>query len=492
MATPYQILAAIRPEDYSANPGDVKKAKKESFKAALKVAKPKADKEFKLVYDSSSETLEPVYFWIVDFMPKFFKKVDKITDNFTSSPGSEDFLRSMDRAKRMQDSAMNIYGTVNTVIKSIQNIIYDLKEFQIRLADYERSKSKDKSEAAAGIITLKQIWMDQVDIKKGRGSINMLAQDLNFVTLRDAFMQTKNAADVENLDLNDRIKRILQARIEEFLAWKDRTYQELKNRYEIEKTYLRTQVDAVKMYSKWAKPYLRAAEELAMTDQGKYKPDIVKAFNTMYLQLTLAGISPIDVKDEAESRAIPSSFAKIKVKRNYNLLVFIDFTFRGIPSRVGQNYAFGGRVEVAFRAYALNQEELDLFYYQLEDNDYEDTLKLVQGMTDESLGRLKAEIDSFLEKKEEKEDKKESEDVNPFMALLGLSGKKNKKVEKEGEEGKKARMKKLEKSISSDSYVERVLRKLAKRKAVENCYTIYDTYKKAHGMASPPGAGFNM
>ena len=33
-----------------------------------------ASAEFKLIYDSTSETLEPVYFWILDFMNDMFGK----------------------------------------------------------------------------------------------------------------------------------------------------------------------------------------------------------------------------------------------------------------------------------------------------------------------------------------------------------------------------------------------------------------------------------
>ena len=43
--------------------------------------------EHKLVYDSASETLEPVYFWILDKMNDFFQgEVEKYVDNFVSSP----------------------------------------------------------------------------------------------------------------------------------------------------------------------------------------------------------------------------------------------------------------------------------------------------------------------------------------------------------------------------------------------------------------------
>ena len=65
--------------------------------------------------------------------------------------------------------------------------------------------------------------MDNVDIKRGRGSINMMAQDLQFVTLRDAFMTVKTLKDVDKIDLNDRVKRILKPRLAEFLEWKTRS-----------------------------------------------------------------------------------------------------------------------------------------------------------------------------------------------------------------------------------------------------------------------------
>ena len=103
------------------------------------------------------------------------------------------------------------------------NIIYDLKEFQIRLKHYGASRLKNPDESKAGLLSLKQIWMDNVDIKRGRGSINMLAQDLNFVTIRDAFMIADSLNDIKNLDLNERVKRILDVKLSEFIEWKDRS-----------------------------------------------------------------------------------------------------------------------------------------------------------------------------------------------------------------------------------------------------------------------------
>jgi hypothetical protein len=455
---------------------------------------------FNIIYDSPTETLEPVYFWILDFMNQLFGgKVEKLVDNFAASPGSGHFGEMGQRATRMQEEAMKIYGLANTVIKSILNLIYDLREFQIRLKIYEKAASKDSNTSQGALLSLKQIWMDQVDIKKGRGSINMMSQDLSFTTLRDAFMYCDSVKSVEDkkLDLNERVKRILKARLEEFVEWRSKSELELKKRYEIEKTYLKTQVDTLKMYSRWAKPYLVAAQQLGMKDYARTKPDLVSVFSTMFLELTLFGIRSFDLVGAALNHQLPSNFKTIKLKRNYNSCVLVSFKFRGIPQRAGQNFVFGGRAEVSFNAYSLNDDELKLFKKKLEDSDIEEGLNLVQGMTDETLGQIKADIDEFLNedknKEKEKEDK-EKNDINPFSALLNLKLfkdtfkiKEKKKTKEEEDKEEKAYVKKLEeKGIPSDSYNEKMLRDLAFKAAKSSCYTIYDIYKKAHGMASSP------
>ncbi|MBI2124433.1 hypothetical protein HYT92_01445 [Candidatus Pacearchaeota archaeon] len=498
-----QIIAVANPGMYlEGSPREVEGFKRKAMqkkhdKSIIDSAKPKgAAEEHNLVYDSSSETLEPVYFWILDMANSFFGgKVEKLVDNFSSSPGSGHFAELGQRATVMQQQASKIMGDINIVIKSIMNIIYDLKEFQIRLKHYGASRLKNPDEAKAGLLSLKQIWMDNVDIKRGRGSINMLAQDLNFVTIRDAFMIADSLDDIKKLDLNERVKRILDVKLSEFIEWKERSEKELKKRYEIEKSYLKSQVNSLKLYSSWAKPYLKAATELTMKERDR-EPSLVKVFNTILLELTLMGRSKFKFEDAVVDRDLPEAFAKYKLKRDYYSCVLIDFKFRGIPQRVGQqaHYAFGGRVEVKFRAYALNQDELDLINALLDDSSISETLRWVSGMTDESLNEMKEDIDEFL--KEESDSEKEArerakeEDINPFSALIGIGRKKPAKEgeDKDEEKGKKAaRIKMLkEKGARPDDWVEKMVRKLAEEKARNICFKIFDVYKKAHGMASHP------
>ena len=94
-------------------------ASRKKAKDAGGYAGPVASEEHKLVYDSSSETLEPLYFWIVDLMNSLFKnKVEKIVDNFASTPGSGHFSEIGGKATRMQEEAQKILGTINVIIKS--------------------------------------------------------------------------------------------------------------------------------------------------------------------------------------------------------------------------------------------------------------------------------------------------------------------------------------------------------------------------------------
>jgi len=436
--------------------------------------------EHALIYDSMSETLEPTYFWILDFMENFFKSdIQKLVDNFVSTPGSGHFGELGTRATRMQEEAMKILGNVNTVVKSILNLIYSLKEFEIRLEHYKAAESKEKEKEESGILALKQIWIDNVDVKRGNSSVKAMALGQPaFVTLLDAFMAVKNLKGVDKLDLNDRVKRILKQRVKEFYDWKERSEQELKKRFKIERSYLKSQVNALKLYTSWLRPYVRAAEDLKMTEGGRY-PALVKAFNTIVLQLTLLGKSDVNIEGAVTAKELPPKFDRIKFKRKYYSCVTIEFLFRGLPSRIAQqsHYAFGGRAEVRFKAYALNDDELFMLDKKLREESIEDGLTLLEGITTDSLDEIKEDIDHFLKGEDDEEEKKKKEgDVNPFSALFGAYSKNKVKKDVKQEITK----------VKKDSYEESLLRALAESTARDFCYKIFDVYKKAHGMASLP------
>jgi len=446
----------------------------------------KPETEHKLVYDSSSETLEPVYFFVLDLMQDFGLEIEKLVDNFTSSPGSGHFAELGQRASIMQQQGSKILGDINTVLRSVLNIIYDLKEFRIRLSTYEDLKSSNKNKAGAAKLSLKQLWMDKVDYPaKGNSSIKAMALgQAGYQTLIDAFLASDDATAAKDLDLNERVKRIVLSRIEEFNSWIKTSEKELRKRYALEKNYLKSQVNALKLYSRWARPYLVAASQLQGKDRTR-DPNIVNIFNTLLLELTLLGKQKLKLKDAALEGILPEHFKNEKflksLKREYFVCILVDFKFRGIPQRVAQqsHFAFGGKAEVIFRAYALNEDELAKLQEELSKSDLEGALNLIEGITGDSLKQLQEEIDFFLEDKEpaEEKEKDEKEDTsNPFLALLGFYNKPPEKKEKPAAEKKQIIVKK-------DSWDEKKhIRELAINNSKELAFKLFDIYKKAHGM----------
>ncbi len=490
-----QIISRVNPKLYAKNwkellkeyrsadkiPAEKIESKPLIISSSGKISERGFESSHVITYDSSSETLEPVYFFIVDLMNDLGLKPEKLIDNFSSSPGSGHFSELGQRATIMQQQGTKILGDINTVLRSVLNLIYDLKEFKIRLSQYD-DLNTGKEEAA--ILALKQIWMDKVDINKGNSSIKAMALgQAGFQTLIDAFLFIKDVPDVDKVDLNDRVKRILRARILEFNHWIEQSEKELRKRYSLEKEYLRSQVNSLKLYSRWVRPYLKAAQELEMKETNR-EPSLVKTFNTILLELALFGKRKIEVKDEIASGNLPDSFKKIKT-RDYYACVLVELKFRGIPQRVAQqpHYVFGGRAEISFKGYVLNEDELKKFNEELENSDMNDALKLIEGATGKSLETLQEEINFFLEDKEEdkseKKEQKKKDESNPFVALFGGY---EKKSESKGKKEEKAKEKTI---IKPETFAEKeYVRHIAGETARSITFTLFDLYKKVHGMPS--------
>ena len=378
---------------------------------------------------------------------------------------------------------MKIFGTVNTVLRSILNIIYDLKEFKLRLAEYENLKSKDDKIKFAAMLGLKQVWMDSVDIKRQTSSLKGFAQQFDYVTLIDAFMASNSVDDVNKLDLNDRVKRILQQRIPEFLRWVEESERELKKRFEIEKIYLKSQANSVKLYARWLKPYLKAAKQLEQ-NAGE-TADLVTYFNTSLFELVLLGKDKYNPLEDIQKGELPKFFKDLKPPlREYIPVALVEFSFRTAPDRNDQRggYGYRGRVEITFTSFALNEDELKVLKREVEKDDFKDVYETIIGATDDSLGQIDTDIKDLLgEEKEKKEDEeKNGWDLNPFSSLTSL-------FRNEKKEDKKDLSK--EGMPSKDTEYEKVVRSQALLKARFSCRKLYDSYKKYLGMSAfPPSA----
>jgi len=481
--------------------GDIRKILEElKFKRGRKVRGNPVE-SYKMTYDSQQAQMEPIYYWLLDFVQDAGWKMEKITDNFMSSPGSGHFSEMGMKTTKMQEEGMKILGGLNQVVKSVLNLVYDLKEFEMRLAHYDDAGSDEKEKKEAGMLALKQIWLDNVDLKRGRGSIHQMAAELGYTTIREVFMMANSIEDLKKMNkneggglINDQVLRILIPRLSEFLKWVDYSEKELRKRMSIEKSYLKSQVETIKMYSAWMKPYLDAAEKLKM--QG-FETDaaLVNAFSTSMFELMIFGKKSVSLPSQFEDKHGVKDY---KMKREYNQCIVIGLKYRGhVSQRVTQKgdygFAMGGRVDVTFDAYALNDEEIALARKKMNDKDEENIMRFSTDVAGDALKELKEDLDYFLKspeekkKEDEKEKKKEKneDDINPFAALFGLGKKTEKKVKGEKKEVNDV------KDIKTDNFVEKSARAAAAEAAAESIHLIYDIYKKAHGMASAPGEGFD-
>ena len=486
VATIPQIIATINPDKYYDGDKEAIKEFKElikekGFQKAAEKAKDKEDQKHVLTYETYAETLEPVYYFILDLMTDRGLKPQKLVDNFSPSPSSPQYTDMFQKLASARQYAMNHLGAVNAVLKSVINIVYDLRNFSERLQTYADLKSDDKNVQRAARLSLKQLWMDKVDMMKGNSSIKALATQGGMTTIIHAFLAADTVDDAVKLDLNDIIKRILIPRIQEFNRWIEESGKELQKRFNLEKNYLKSQVNTLKLYSRWAKPYLVTAQNL---ESGESKnAGLTKAFNRTILELTLFGKQALKAQEEAKNGDLPSHLAKEKMQsilKKYSSCILIDFVFRAVP----QQGAFIGRVDVTFRGYTLNEDEIAKLEEQLDESDLNDALNLIQGATEESLGEIENDIKKYLEGADESptpkksEKKSESEDTNPFLALFGYYDRKKSKPKKPSKTQEKKDI-----TIRPEIWEEKeFVRPLTEEKTKALTFDMFNIYKKAHGM----------
>ena len=427
-------------------------------------------------YDSFMQSLEPLYFWTLDFVKKLGYNVEKVNESMAASVTSAFFGEMSARRMQLEKRGMEILGTINVIIKSIINLLYDLKELDRRLKVCDDFHSNDKSKAEAADYALKRIWMDEVDINKGNASIAVMSTKLEFVTLRDALMAAKKPDDIENMDLNKRVKRIAESRLEEYLHWRDAYEKDLRQRKKIELSYLKSQVDSLKLYARWAGPYLKAAQMIGFKDIKRKSPELIQAFDQSMINLTIRGYKtafyyqakltpeglPIKIKVPPQLKGKKrDNWIRLNMGPKAYAVIEVNFDYKTKPVNVGYPgkgmYRFSGVCDIYFNGYAFSEED----FKELNHLEDEEALKFIEGLATESLGTLREDLEKYLNEFEGKEVK--------------IEEKKEIKTKPKKEVKNRRRILTGKEKIAYD---------LAKTKAAEDIYTVFDIFKVAHGLNS--------
>jgi hypothetical protein len=372
---------------------------------------------------------------------------------------------TIQKRKDLEDRTMQLLGSVNTVLKSIIAITYELKELDRNLSFYNLLESSDKSKKDTADLALKRIFVDNVDARKGGASLGSLSRTYEkgqggagFIDLLATFYAVKSLKDAEILEKNKMYRDIIRQRFLEYEDWKKINGSDLKNRREMLLQYLRSQFASFNMYKGWAAQSLTLLKRINISGiknasdymKSARKPDIFEAaifsVETMaYKKLLLRNFDveykkvfgkkgpEIPVKIVAKSYAGPLMtkgpreqtrfFIHQKLRKlGPEVVPAIEASFaftekqvfpKGVPQERPQ---YGGSLKVKIKPYCFTLDEWYLFQKATEAYINKTVFEDVDAVSGSSLAAIQKDLDKYI-KEAESRDKKAEKKPSQFAIL---------------------------------------------------------------------------
>src|SRR3989344_658519 len=186
-------------------------------------------KRFTLVHQTFAKDIEEIYFWMLNHVrdSASFPIVEKTMDIFTASELSAFFGVQQQRLGLQQDKVQQFLATVGKMIKDMFQLVRELRILDERLHYYNDSLDYHSKTRESAEITLKGIYVDQVEgASKSPASVYGMAQQLGFTTLPDLFFAshpyTIEDIDpmVDKMEFNRKVKEVLKRKLRSFMEWK--------------------------------------------------------------------------------------------------------------------------------------------------------------------------------------------------------------------------------------------------------------------------------
>ena len=395
---------------------------------------------YRLMVEAINLPVEEAYFWILDELRDgfSFNKSIKISDIAAAAESSSFFGVLEQRLGMQQDKAAQYLKGISEMIKSLFQIVREIRIIDERMGYYNHTFNRPNAgpgkddETAGSEISLKGIWVDQVEGgTKNAASVYGLSQTVGFTVLPDLFFRVraddrglnkiseKEGFDqavkkiVENVNatvnaisgFNDKVKEVLNRKLNQYYVWKLRTFKELQTRRTFTLKYLRQHYDTVKLYMGWVKPYLRNIQRLQMAEKlvKKEMADMISAFEGALVEIETL------------------SYKETGSKWKPVVLIYMFYRTRPALSYVQEGYQRGpmhtGRFDLILRSYVWNNTQIENYVNMREAEDLQllgsvdDSIKTaLDSLGDELKGYLKESGENFEEDEAEAEKKKKEEE----------------------------------------------------------------------------------
>jgi len=444
--------------------------------------------KYRLFVEGFNISIEEPYFWLLHYLRWFhsFMHIDKITDVFSAAENSAFFGSSQQRLGLQQDKVSQFLATIGKMVKELFQLVRELRVLDERLGYYYDSYDGNSPSRESAEITLKGIWIDMVEQgAKNPASVYGMAREVQFTTLPDLFFSThplkQEDVDIvvekERGEFNRKVREVLKRKLRTFLAWKEATFEEVKNRRIFTLKYLRQHYEIIKMYMAWVKPYLKNIQRLMMDQSKTETPDILVAFETSMMEVEVLAKKPIKptVNVGGEEQTI------------YQVIV-LHLWFRTRPemSYVQEGYQKGplhvGRVQTTFRAYTWTDKEIELYKKMRDQEDFQ-LLGLIDSSVKAAMEALGDELMRYLEEAGEEIKKKESKkEIKPPTANPLTGAYRGFKDMFTMYKGLKKESSKTKRPSKKDLYQLDRVKDEAKKKVKLSMWSIYHHFKKHHGM----------
>jgi hypothetical protein len=457
---------------------------------------------YRLVLESINQYIEDAYFWILDEL-KYdwgYNTFHKISDVFAASEQSAFFGVSEQRLGLQQDKAGQYLKGISEMTKALFQIVRELRIIDERLGYYDNSFSRKSDEEGVGSdITLKGVWIDQVEGgTKNAASVYGLAQTVGFTVLPDLFFRVraddkgagnwktpaeydaKTKEIIESIDrkidkmegFNKKVKEVLGRKLTQYYMWKLRTYKELKTRRTFTLKYLRQHYETIKLYMGWIKPYLRNIKKLQLSEKNLNTAELITAFEGAVIEIEVLATSK-----KPGNVVHPCILLHIK----YRTRPALNYTQEGYQ----RGPAHTGKFDMVIRGYVWSEPEIKNYLRMREEEDME-LLSEVNETVKASMDALGDELKDYLRESGEKFPEDEAKAnapkpkapgaLDPFLSVFKGVGELATAISGGGAKKDKPAWKKK----SALDLEEETLK--AKESLKKCAYNVYKNYKKMHGM----------
>ena len=408
---------------------------------------------------------QPEYFSVTQILSALGYKSLRMAETIDPSAVSSLMNMVFEKRKNLQDRVMQLLGNINTVLKSIIAIIYELKELDRNLYLYEELKDNDKEKAEAAELALKRVFLDNVDSRKGGASLSALSRSPTqgqggpgFIDIMSVFYQVKSLKDAQNIERNEQYKNILKNRYIEYEKWKEINGNDLKNRKSLLLQYLKSQMGSFNLYVDWCSTDLSLLSRMGLDTakkaeaylKGAGKPDI---FENEVFKIMLVGYRPIytgeydveyarlfknkgpGIPITAEPKSIAGnlvsrgygenkrSFIYDRIKKYGPLVISaikVQMDFKEKPSKDQIQPPYEGTLSFSAYPYCFTPEEFYLYREAQTAKIQKTVFASVDQVVFNSLNVIKEDLDKYVKEADEEEKKKKEKKPQKEYAFMDI------------------------------------------------------------------------